>query len=149
MRRVVVTGMGAVTPVGIGIENFWNSIKEKKTGFDKITKFDTTGFKASLAAEIKDFDPKEFIEAGMLMLYKANISIRQRKAKKSGSAKVYGRGKILSHNAFLGFYHFALESDLFQSFLKFFELFLGHFFVNFNRYFLCVNTLKSTFLNCD
>ena len=62
MRRVVVTGMGAVTPVGIGIENFWNSIKEKKTGFDKITKFDTTGFKASLAAEIKDFDPKEFMD---------------------------------------------------------------------------------------
>ena len=69
MRRVVVTGMGAVTPIGIGVENFWNSVKEKRTGFDKITKFDTTGFKASLAAEIKDFDPKEFIEAGMLMLY--------------------------------------------------------------------------------
>ena len=95
MRRVVVTGMGAVTPIGIGVENFWNSVKEKRTGVDKITKFDTTGFKASLAAEIKDFDPKEFIEAGMLMLYKANISIRQRKAKKSGSAKIYGRGKSL------------------------------------------------------
>ena len=49
MRRVVVTGMGAVTPIGIGVENFWNSVKEKRTGFDKITKFDTTGFKASLA----------------------------------------------------------------------------------------------------
>ena len=95
MRRVVVTGMGAVTPIGIGVENFWNSVKEKRTGFDKITKFDTTGFKASLAAEIKDFDPKEFIEAGMLMLYKANISIRQRKAKNSGNAKIYGRGKSL------------------------------------------------------
>ncbi len=62
MRRVVVTGMGAVTPIGIGVENFWNSVKEKKTGFDKITKFDTTGFKASLAAEVKDFDPKEFMD---------------------------------------------------------------------------------------
>lgn len=41
MRRVVVTGMGAVTPIGIGVENFWNSVKEKRTGFDKITKFDT------------------------------------------------------------------------------------------------------------
>ena len=92
MRRVVVTGMGAVTPIGIGVENFWNSVKEKRTGFDKITKFDTTGCKASLAAEIKDFDPKEFIEAGMLMLYKANISIRQRKAKNSGCAKFFGRG---------------------------------------------------------
>ena len=40
-------------------------------------------------------DPKEFIEAGMLMLYKTNISIRQRKAKNSGSAKIYGRGKSL------------------------------------------------------
>ena len=38
MRRVVVTGMGAVTPIGIGVENFWNSVKEKRTGFDKITK---------------------------------------------------------------------------------------------------------------
>ncbi|MBD8940848.1 MAG: beta-ketoacyl-[acyl-carrier-protein] synthase II [Lachnospiraceae bacterium] len=62
MRRVVVTGMGAVTPIGIGVENFWNSVKEKRTGFDKITKFDITGFKASLAAEIKDFDPKEFMD---------------------------------------------------------------------------------------
>ncbi len=47
MRRVVVTGMGAVTPIGIGVENFWNSVKEKRTGFDKITKFDTTGFKVA------------------------------------------------------------------------------------------------------
>ena len=62
MRRVVVTGMGAVTPIGIGIENFWNGIKENKTGFDEITKFDTTGFKASLAAEIRDFDAKQFID---------------------------------------------------------------------------------------
>lgn len=62
MRRVVVTGMGAVTPIGIGIENFWNGIKENKTGFDEITKFDTTGFKAGLAAEIRDFDAKQFID---------------------------------------------------------------------------------------
>lgn len=62
MKRVVVTGMGAVTPIGIGIEDFWKGIRENRTGFDKITKFDTTGFKASLAAEIKDFDPKMFMD---------------------------------------------------------------------------------------
>ena len=51
MRRVVVTGMGAVTPIGIGVEEFWNSLKETKLGFGPITRFDTTDYKAKVAAE--------------------------------------------------------------------------------------------------
>lgn len=50
MRRVVVTGMGAITPIGNDVETFWNGLKEKKLGFGPITYFDTTDYKAKLAA---------------------------------------------------------------------------------------------------
>lgn len=62
MKRVVVTGMGAITPLGLNVEDFWNGIKENKAGIDFITKFDTTAFKAKLAAEVKEFDAKEFMD---------------------------------------------------------------------------------------
>lgn len=62
-RRVVVTGMGAVTPIGIGIDNFWKSVKDQKTGFAPITHFDTTDYKVKLAAEVKDFDAKAYVDA--------------------------------------------------------------------------------------
>ena len=55
-NRVVITGMGAITPVGNDVETFWNSLKEKKTGFGEITYFDTADFKVKLAAQVKDFD---------------------------------------------------------------------------------------------
>ncbi len=58
-RRVVVTGMGAITPVGLSVEEFWKSVKEGKTGFGEITKFDTTDYKVHMAAEVKDFVAKE------------------------------------------------------------------------------------------
>ena len=58
-RRVVVTGMGAVTPIGNTVEEFWNGIKNKKVGIDEITKFDTTDYKVKLAAEVKNFSAKE------------------------------------------------------------------------------------------
>lgn len=61
-RRVVITGMGAITPVGNDVETFWNSIKNGKCGIDKITLFDTTDFKAKLAAEVKDFNPEDYID---------------------------------------------------------------------------------------
>lgn len=62
MRRVVVTGMGAITPVGLSVESFWESVKEKKTGFDVITRFDASEYKATLAAEVKGFDPREYMD---------------------------------------------------------------------------------------
>ncbi len=64
MRRVVITGMGAITPVGNDIETFWNSIISGKNGIDRVTKFDVTNFKATLAAEVKDFDPTLYMEKG-------------------------------------------------------------------------------------
>lgn len=61
-RRVVVTGMGAITPVGNSVEAFWKSITEGKHGIGPITKFDTTDYKAKLAGEVKGFDPKDYME---------------------------------------------------------------------------------------
>lgn len=61
-RRVVVTGLGAVTPIGNNVEEYWNGIKEGKIGFAPITYFDTEGFKAKIAAELKDFNPEEFMD---------------------------------------------------------------------------------------
>lgn len=62
MRRVVVTGMGAITPVGFDVNSFWKSVKERRTSFGPITKFDASGFKPKLAAEIKDFNAKDFMD---------------------------------------------------------------------------------------
>lgn len=61
-NRVVITGMGAITPVGNDVETFWNALKEKKTGFGEITYFDTADFKVKLAAEVKGFDPKQYMD---------------------------------------------------------------------------------------
>lgn len=62
-RRVVVTGMGAVTPLGNDVETFWNAVKQGRLGIDKITRFDTADYKAKLAAEVKDFDPGRYLNA--------------------------------------------------------------------------------------
>lgn len=62
MRRVVVTGMGAVTPIGLNVDEFWNSIKSNKVGIDYITHFDTTDYKVKLAAEVKDFNAEEYMD---------------------------------------------------------------------------------------
>ena len=62
MRRVVVTGMGAITPVGIGVESFWENIKKKTLGFGEITRFDTSDYKVKIAAEVKDFVAKEHMD---------------------------------------------------------------------------------------
>ncbi|MGN0497225.1 MAG: beta-ketoacyl-ACP synthase II [Lachnospiraceae bacterium] len=62
MRRVVVTGMGAITPIGLSVDEFWNGIKESKVGIGPITKFDCTDFKVKLAAEVKDFVGKDYME---------------------------------------------------------------------------------------
>ena len=60
-RRVVVTGMGAITPIGNNVETFWNNVKAGVLGIDEITKFDTTDYSAKLAAEVKDFNAKEVL----------------------------------------------------------------------------------------
>ena len=62
MRRVVVTGLGAITPIGLNVDEFWNGIKESKLGFAEITKFDASEYKAHLAAEVKGFVGKEHMD---------------------------------------------------------------------------------------
>ena len=61
-RRVVVTGMGCITPIGNNVDEFWKGIEEKKCGIDKITAFDTTDYKVTLAGEIKNFNPEDYID---------------------------------------------------------------------------------------
>ena len=61
-RRVVITGMGAVTPIGNTVDAFWDGIKSEKVGIGSITKFDTSDYKVTLAAEVKDFVAKERLD---------------------------------------------------------------------------------------
>ena len=61
-RRVVVTGLGAVTPIGNNVEEFWEGIKAGKVGIGEITRFDTTDYKVKLAAEVKDFKAKDHMD---------------------------------------------------------------------------------------
>ncbi|MDR3665391.1 MAG: beta-ketoacyl-ACP synthase II [Ignavibacteriaceae bacterium] len=61
-RRVVVTGMGAVTPIGIGITEYWKGLINGKNGVGLITKFDTAKFDTRFAAEVKDFNPENYID---------------------------------------------------------------------------------------
>ena len=60
--RVVVTGMGAMTPIGLNVEDFFSAVKKNEVGIDFITKFDASDYKAKLAAEVKGFDAKEYMD---------------------------------------------------------------------------------------
>ena len=62
MRRVVITGMGAITPVGLSVEEFWNSVKEGKTNFAEVTRFDSSKYRAHMAAEINNFNAKDYMD---------------------------------------------------------------------------------------
>lgn len=62
MNRVVITGLGAITPIGIGKNNFWDSLLEGKSGIGPITRFDAQNHDAKIAAEVKDFNPQDFID---------------------------------------------------------------------------------------
>ncbi len=61
-RRVVITGVGAVTPLAVGAEQSWQALCQGKSGVAKITKFDTSSFKSQIAAEVKDFHPEDFLD---------------------------------------------------------------------------------------
>lgn len=62
MKRVVITGLGAITPIGIGKEEFWSSLIQGKSGIGYITRFDTTDYDTKIGAEVKDFDPTDYID---------------------------------------------------------------------------------------
>ncbi len=66
-RRVVVTGIGAITPLGNNAADTWNAMKKGKNGITPITLFDTERFKAKLAAEVKNFDPKGYLEVNDIL----------------------------------------------------------------------------------
>lgn len=61
-RRVVITGYGAVTPIGIGVDNYWNALVSGVNGVDLITKFDTTNFDTKFAAEVKNYNPLDYFD---------------------------------------------------------------------------------------
>lgn len=63
MKRVVITGMGAITPIGKNIEEMWDAIQNKVCGINEITLFDTTNFKTKVDAEVKNYDPLEYFDA--------------------------------------------------------------------------------------
>lgn len=62
VRRVVITGLGAVTPIGNDVPSFWDGLKSGRNGIGPVTRFDTTEYKAKLAAEVKGFDPSLYLE---------------------------------------------------------------------------------------
>ena len=75
-RRVVVTGLGAVTPLGTGLDKTWNAICAGQSGIARITRFDPTGYDAQIAGEVKDFDPAQFPIARVTsMLYESAPSM--------------------------------------------------------------------------
>lgn len=63
MKRVVVTGMGVISPIGHGVEEFWNNIRKQTVGIGTITRFDAAEYRAKVAAEVKDFVPGDFMDA--------------------------------------------------------------------------------------
>lgn len=62
MKRVVVTGLGLISPLGIGIKENWDNLMKGVSGVREVTSFDTTGFATRIAAEVRDFDPLKFID---------------------------------------------------------------------------------------
>ena len=87
-RRVVITGLGAITPLGNNVEDFWKGIKAGKCGIDQITKFDTTNFKVKIAGEVKEYNPEDYFErreAKRLDLFSQYAMISAREAWKDSN----------------------------------------------------------------
>lgn len=61
-RRVVITGMGIISPLGIGIDEYWQSLSTGRSGVGPITQFDASGYKVRIAAEVKDFEPTDYVD---------------------------------------------------------------------------------------
>ncbi len=74
MNRVVITGMGAITPVGNDTKTFWNNLKQGVCGIDRITRFDASGMRAHVAAEVKDFDPQRVLDKASA--YKTDLFVQ-------------------------------------------------------------------------
>ena len=110
MKRVVVTGLGAITPIGIGKEAFWENLSAGKNGTDKISRFDASSFSTQIAAEVKDFTPTDYLDkkearrlvrfiqfavaAAQLAVKDANLSISEENAPDIGVLIGSGIGGI-------------------------------------------------------
>ena len=94
-RRVVVTGMGAITPIGNSVEEFWNGIKEGKTGFGPITYFDTADYRCKLAAEVKDFDPAQYMDKKSARRMEQFCQFAVAATGDHGCGSYYGTGRSL------------------------------------------------------
>lgn len=109
-NRVVVTGLGIVSPVGIGKEKFWQALLNGQSGVDKITRFDVSNFTTQIAAEVKDFNPQDYLDkkeakrmdrftqfgvaAAKLALEDANLQISEENAEDVGVIVASGIGGI-------------------------------------------------------
>ena len=63
MKNIVITGLGAVTPVGIGVDNYWQGLLDMKCGINRITKFDDENIPITVAGEVKDFNPSDYMSS--------------------------------------------------------------------------------------
>ena len=61
-KRVVVTGMGIVSPIGNSVDTFWDNVKNQKVGIKEIDRFDASEYKAKLAAQVEDFNPADYMD---------------------------------------------------------------------------------------
>mgnify|MGYP000984240323 CR=1 FL=1 len=77
MRRVVITGIGLVTPLGTGKEKAWKNLLEGECGIDKITQFDSSQHPVHIAGEVKDFVPENYIEKKELKKYPEITDVAQ------------------------------------------------------------------------
>ncbi len=90
-RRVVITGLGLVTPLGIGVEETWTALCEGKSGIAEITRFDASGFDTQIAGEVKDFHPEDFLprkEAKRIQLFIAYAVAASRMAIEDSGLKI-------------------------------------------------------------
>lgn len=78
-RRVVITGCGAVTPIGIGKEAFWNALERGENGADFITLFDTAQHTTKIAAEVKDFNPENWLDKKRFAVQTVSFISRRRR----------------------------------------------------------------------
>ena len=92
MRRVVVTGMGTVNPIGLNVEEYWEGLKAGKTGFGEITYFDTTDFKVKVAAEVKGFVAADRMDKKAARRMEPFAQYAVAAAKEAGKAQIpFGR----------------------------------------------------------
>ena len=73
MKKVVITGMGVVTPIGNDIETFWAAIKAGKSGLGKVTRFDASNMDSKIAAEVKNFEPTLYMEKKEAKIGRAHV----------------------------------------------------------------------------